>query len=198
MLKNIERTGLMEQAQNFFFIVYLLKQNGSALEVRCRGCREIVIPDYKTPTHIRGMIEFEAVLIPVIDPSIYFYNKSTQITNSACILVIEHSNECKNRRTGILVEDIEEIMNLAAGSYKHGALLPSTFNMRFVLEMSKNIAAIKILSDTHLAFELCERQKQEDEDFAAFQKIISRSTNSYDSNFIHPLKRYPTPRTVSI
>jgi hypothetical protein len=89
-------------------------------------------------------------------------------------------------------------MNLAAGNYKTGALKPSSFNMRFVLETSKNTAANKLLSDTHMALELCERQKQADEDFAAFQKIVSRSTYNYGSNSAYPLNRYPTPRTVSI
>jgi hypothetical protein len=188
----------MEQTQSYFFIVYLLKQDRSTLEVRCRGCREIVIPEYKMPVHIRGMIEFEESLIPVIDPGIYFYDKSTQITNSTCILVIEHNHECRTRRTGILIEDMEEIMNLAAGNYKTGALKPSSFNMRFILETSKNVAANKLLSDKHMAFELCEQQKQADEDFVIFQKIISRSASSYGSNSAYPLKRYPTPRTVSI
>lgn len=165
----------MEQTQNLLFIVYLLVQNGRSHEVRCRGCREIVIPDYKTPTHIRGMIEFDGRLIPVIDPGQFFHNKPVRITNAACILIIEHDHQCRSRRTGILIEDIEEIMNLAAGNYRTKVLRPSTFNMRFVLNLFEKVVMNELLSDTHMALDLCEREKQAELDFTTFRDIVSKS-----------------------
>ena len=150
----------MEQTQIFLFIVYLLDQRGRELEVRCRGCREIIVPDYKTPTHIRGMIEFDGVLIPIIDPGVFFHKKPVQVTNSTCILVVEYYHESRNRRIGILMEDTEEILNLAAGSYRTGSFKPSTFNMRFVVKMSGNAAMTGLLVDTHTAFRFSEEHKQ--------------------------------------
>jgi hypothetical protein len=167
----------MEQMPNLFFIVYLLKQHGRSVEVRCRGCREIVIPDYKTPTYIRGMIEFEGDFVPVIDPGLFFRNQPAEVTNSTCILIVQHSDESRKRRTGVLIDDIEEIMNLAAGSYKAGALKPSTFNMGFILEIPDSAAARELLAETHTAYDLCEQQKQADADFAVFREIVSRSVD---------------------
>ena len=188
----------MERTQTFIFIVYLLYQHEHADEIRCLGCREIVIPDYKTPTHIRGMIECEGQHIPVIDPSVYFFNKPTQVTNTTCILVIQHGYGGRSQQTGVLIENDEEIMNMAAGSYKTGIAKPSTFNIRFVLQISNNVAANVLLSDTHMAFELCEQNQQADVDYAAFRDIVSGSANKCRSNHVQPLKRYPTPRTVSM
>jgi chemotaxis signal transduction protein len=195
---NAERKNSMEQKQTLIFIVYLLNQHEHTDEMRCLGCREIVIPEYKTPTHIRGMIEFERELIPVIDPSLYFLNKPTQVTNATCILVIQHSHGCRSRRTGVLIENDEEILNLAAGSYKTAVVKPSTFNMRFVLEIYNNFTGNILLSNTHVAFDLYEQKKQADADFAAFRVIVSGSLNACRSNRVQPLKRYPTPRMVSI
>jgi hypothetical protein len=52
-------------------------------------------------------------------------------------------------------------MNLAAGSYKSGVLKPSTFNMRFVLDMPSNTAATALLFDTHLQVNLCGQPRQD-------------------------------------
>jgi hypothetical protein len=168
----------MERIQDFLFIAYLLRKRGREFDVCYQGCREIAIPDYKTPTHIRGMIEFEGILIPVIDPGIFFHQNPASVTNSTCILVVEHIHESRIRRTGIIIENIEEIMNLAAGMYKNGTAEPSTYNIRFVLEMSDTVATEQLLSNTHLAFDLGERQKQADADYAAFQEITSQLTQS--------------------
>lgn len=194
----------MEQMQELLFIAYLLRKRGPELDVCYHGCREIMIPDYKTPTHIRGTIEFEGISIPVIDPGIFFHQNPANATNSTCILVVEHIHESRIKHTGIIIEDIEEIMNLAAGMYKNGTADPLTFNMRFILEMadnfvpvqfqsriavagpradircrrSKKVAANELLSDTHLAFDICEREKQADTDFAAFQEITSQLIES--------------------
>jgi chemotaxis signal transduction protein len=164
----------MEQIQNHLFITYQLKHSERELEVSYYGCREMVIPDYKRPTYIRGMIEFEGNYIPVIDPNIYYRSQPTRFTNLACILVIEHVYECRNHQTGIIVEDIEEIMNLAAGGYKAMALKSSTFNMRFVLGVLKKSNADMLLSDTHTSINLREQQKQADADFIAFREIVER------------------------
>jgi chemotaxis signal transduction protein len=164
----------MEQAQDLLFMTYQLKHNEHELDVSYYGCREIVIPEYKRPSYIRGMIEFEGNYIPVIDPNIYYRNQPTQLTNLACILVIEHVYECRNHQTGIILEDIKEIMNLATGSYKTMPLKTLPFNMRFVLKVLKKAVVDKLLSDTHMSINLRVQQKQANEDYAAFREIVGR------------------------
>ena len=124
------------------------------------GCRELVIPGYKRLSYIMGMIRFEENYIPVIDPNIYYRSQPTQLTNLACILVIEHIHECQNHQTGIILEDIKEIMNLATGNYKNMALKTSPFNIRFILKLLKRADTYKLLSDTHISINLHEQQKQ--------------------------------------
>jgi hypothetical protein len=164
----------MERMQNLLFITFVLNEQEREPDVRCCGCKEMMFSDYKKPTHIKGLIEFEARYVPVVDPSIWLCGEPTRLGDDACILVVEHSFEQRQLKTGIFIPDSEEIMNLAAGAFKRGAPSQTSFNMRFVLEIPKNTFANKFLSDSHLALNLCEERKRMDDDFAAFRKIVSR------------------------
>jgi chemotaxis signal transduction protein len=136
----------------------------------------MMFSDYKKPTHIKGGIEFEGHVIPVIDPSTWLCGEPTRLDNCTCILVVQYTFEYREFKTGILIQDSEEIMNLAAGAYSHGALEGTTFNMRFVLEIPKSAFANKFLADSHLALNLCQEKKRMDDDFATFRKILSTAT----------------------
>jgi hypothetical protein len=165
---------MMEQIQDFLFITFVLNRHGQELDIRCCGCKELMFSDYKKPTHIRGVIDFEGRYVPVVDPSRWLCGEATRLGQCTCILVVRHSFEHRSFKTGILIQDSEEIMNLAANAYKHGPLKGTTFNMRFTLEIPKNAFASKFLAESHLALSLCEEQKRMDDDFATFRKIISR------------------------
>ena len=149
----------MKLAQNILFITYYLKTDKNKLDVICKGCREIVYPDYEMPPYIKGMIELDGDSVLVIDPSIYFVSKQSELKNLACILVIEHVYKCCNCKAGIILEDIDDIMNLAAGSYDSDRFVPSTYNMKFVLNALKRGSEEQFLSNTQMLIEISNRQK---------------------------------------
>jgi chemotaxis signal transduction protein len=171
---NEKKEILMEQTHNFLFITFVLNRRQRDLDVRCCGCKDIMVSDYKKPTYIKGMIEFEGQIIPVVDPSTWFGGQPTRVTASACILVVQHSYECRPLKTGVLVPDTEEVMNLAAGNYASGTPKETSFNTRFVLDILRNIFSNRFLADSHLALSRCERRKRMDDDFKAFREIVSR------------------------
>jgi chemotaxis signal transduction protein len=164
----------MELIHNILFVTFVLNRRQRDLDVRCCGCKDIMVSDYKKPTHLKGTIEFEGRIIPIVDPGTWFCGEPTRLTGSACILIVEHCYEHREIKTGILVPDTEEIMNLAAGSYASGTPKGTSFNMRFVLDIPKKIFASKFLADSHLALNLCERKKLMDDDFETFRELISR------------------------
>lgn len=164
----------MRRTHNLLFITFVLNRRGQDPDVRCCGCKHIVVLDYKKPTHIKGLIEFEGRTIPVVDPSTWFCGQQTPLTGSTCILVVEHSYDCQPLRTGVLVPEMDEILHLAAGSYVSGALKGTSFNTRFVLDLSRNTSANKFLADSHLALGLCEGKRLMDDDFETFKEIVSR------------------------
>jgi chemotaxis signal transduction protein len=97
-------------------ITFLMKKDGPEIQLRCRGCREIVPPEHPGPSHTKGVIELDGQLIPVIDPNARFSLQETEIRPCSCIVVIEHEGKSQSLRTGVIVGDIEEVMQLAAGS----------------------------------------------------------------------------------
>jgi len=164
----------MEQIQNLLFITFVLHQQKRNLDIRCCGCKEMMFSDYKKPTHIKGVIEFEGHYVPVIDPSLWLIGEPTRLDHYTCILVVQHTSEYRPFKTGIIIQESEEIMNLAAGVYNRGILKGTSFNMRFILEIPKSSFASQFLADSHMALGLCEEQKRMDDDFATFRKILSR------------------------
>jgi chemotaxis signal transduction protein len=164
----------IDPTHSLLLVTFVLDRRQRELDIRCRGCKNIMVSDYKKPTHIKGMIEFEGQIIPVVDPSIWFRGQPTRVTASACILVVQHSYECRPLKTGVLVPDMEEVMNLAAGNYASGTPKETSFNMRFVLDMLRNIFSDRFLADSHLAMSRSERKKRMDDDFEAFREIVSR------------------------
>lgn len=163
----------MEKTKNILFITFLLKQYKGEFEASCRGCREIIIPDFKKPVHIKGFIELDGKHLPVVDPGIHFRGESTELTDSTCIVIVEHIYEYRVLETGILVNNIEEVMNLVTGctSVK---LKKLSFNGQFIHEMSKYPETGEFLADSHLKLNMCKKQKHLEDDFVAFKQITSR------------------------
>ncbi|MBN1974643.1 MAG: chemotaxis protein CheW [Sedimentisphaerales bacterium] len=145
----------MDLTQNLLFITYYLKTNKSEMEVSCRGCKEIACYDYELPAYIRGMIEFEGENIPVIDPNMYFRGRPSNTGNLTCVLVIEYVHEYRNCRAAILIEDIDDVMNLAAGNYRNAAF---SFNMNFIIEALKKGTAEQFLLNTQRLIEMNEKR----------------------------------------
>ncbi len=164
----------MERTQNILFITFQLARQNKEFEVRCCGCREIVVPDYKKPVHIKGLMDFNHRYIPVVDPNVNFCGRSTPITDSTCILVVSHSYEYRELETAILIRNIDEIMNLVAGSYNSDTLEHASYNIRFILGLSRNIEASRFLTECHISLSDNQRQKHLEEDFITFKDIMSR------------------------
>ena len=164
----------MEQLQNILFITFSLRKQNKEYEVCCRGCREIIIPDFKKPVYIKGFIELDGKHIPVMDPGIHFRGEPTELTDSTCIVVTEHSFEYRTLLTGILVKNIDEVMNLAAGGCSPANLKRLTFNAQFIHGLSKYPEADEFLTDSHLTLSMCEKQKCLEDDFITFRDITSR------------------------
>jgi hypothetical protein len=167
-----------------FLITYEIDER--KLNLRCVGCRELIRLDYKKPSHIRGVIEFNGLYVPVIDPAILLFNKPTPLNNLSCILVTPHRWEHQQFYTGIVIEDIDEIMEYATSQPGIGPLRDITINMRFVLDMRKNAGMESWLYENHQILETCRREHQplcselgdklQEQDYFAFNQTCSEES----------------------
>jgi hypothetical protein len=143
------------------------------LNLRCLGCRELIKLDYKKPTHIRGVIEFNGLYIPVIDPGILLLGSPSIFSNLSCILIIPHHWQQHQYYTGIIIEDIDEIVELAYSVANVEPLRDLSVNIRFVLDMRKSPGAESWLYENHRMLDICRNENQHQQDFLAFKRMWS-------------------------
>jgi len=150
----------MKLTENHLFITYYMKKDGNEPELICKGCREILPLDYELPSYIKGIVEVDKEFISVIDPNMYFHGQQSLLSNLACILIIEHVFDNQNCKAGIIIEDIDEIMNFAIGNYRDASFNAfSTFNMSFIVDALQNGHAEQFLSNTYKLLNRHEKRK---------------------------------------
>lgn len=130
-------------------ITFVLSDDGGVRRVRCHGCREILPPDHPTSEHIRGTVELDGRQIPIIDANIRVYAEQTPIAFCTCILIADRRWESKQLRGGVLVPHIEEVMQLAAGSFDSQGRAAASVNLRPVLESDEEESFTALLVESH-------------------------------------------------
>jgi hypothetical protein len=165
----------LSQRQYSWFTTFLLAPETGAkrLNLRCLGCRELIKLDYKKPTHIRGVIEFNGVYIPVMDPGILLLGRPTKFNNLSCILIVPHRWEHQQYYTGIVIEDIDEIMEFASSEPNIDPPMNISANIRFVFDLRKSPGAESWLYENHRMLDICRNEKQQEQDYIAFKRICS-------------------------
>jgi len=138
-----------EEGYNPLLITFTLNRSGCEIQVRCRGCREIAPLPHPMLDHLKGIIELDGQCVPVIDASIQICAEGTEIDHCSCILAVEHKCGSMRLRTGVIVNDIEEVMQLAAGTFRSSAGPAVSVNTHFVVEACRSTGPHELLAETH-------------------------------------------------
>jgi hypothetical protein len=138
-----------EECYNPLLITFALRRSGGDIQVRCRGCREIAPLSHSMLDHLKGVIELDGQCIPVIDAGVRFRAEGTEIGLCSCILVVEHECGTTQLRTGVIVNHIEEVMQLAAGTFRSSAGPTVSVNTHFVVEACCSTGPHELLAETH-------------------------------------------------
>jgi hypothetical protein len=165
----------ISQSQYSWFATFLLapETKTQSLNLRCLGCRELISLDYKKPTHIRGVIEFNGLYIPVIDPGILLLGRPSAFSNLSCILIVPHRWQHQLYYTGIVIEDIDEIMEFASSEPNIEPPRDISVNIRFVIDLRKSPGAESWLYENHRMLDICRNENQQERDYIAFKRICS-------------------------
>ncbi len=119
-------------------ITFVLSREDGARRVRCRGCREILPPSSSMPEHIRGTVELGGEPVPIVDANVWVHAEQTRIDPDTCILIADRRWNSKRFRGGVLIADIEQVMQLAAGSFDSTGRAEAGVNMRLLLAMDED------------------------------------------------------------
>ncbi len=101
----------------------------------------------QTPHHVKGVINLRGQVIPVVDLRSKFGMDTAEITEESCIIVVEISQADRNFQTGIVVDHVQEVLDIAGGDIEDAPQFGSSVDTDFILGMGKIDDTVKILLD---------------------------------------------------
>jgi purine-binding chemotaxis protein CheW len=101
----------------------------------------------QTPSYVKGVINLRGQVIPVVDLRAKFGMETTDTTEETCIIVVETGQEGRSFSTGIVVDHVEEVLDIAGEDIEEAPKFGSAVNTDFILGMGKIGESVKILLD---------------------------------------------------
>ena len=101
----------------------------------------------QTPHHVKGVINLRGQVIPVVDLRAKFGMETTEVTDQTCIIVVEITQKKHAFSTGIVVDQVQEVLEIAAEAIEPAPEFGSSVNTDFILGMGKIGESVKILLD---------------------------------------------------
>jgi len=101
----------------------------------------------QTPHCVKGVINLRGQVIPVIDLRAKFGMETTDVTEETCIIVVEITHADRTFNTGIIVDRVQEVLDIAGQNIEEAPQFGSSVNTDFLLGMGKVGDSVKILLD---------------------------------------------------
>ena len=141
-------TGLLDKEGKYLTFALANEEYGlEILKVReIIGYMEITaVP--QTPHHVKGVINLRGQVIPVIDLRAKFGMETAEITEESCIIVVEIAQGERTFSTGIVVDHVQEVLDIAGGDIEDAPQFGSSVCTDFILGMGKIGDSVKLLLD---------------------------------------------------
>jgi purine-binding chemotaxis protein CheW len=134
------------------YLTFLLGREEFAIQVlkvrEIMGIQDITaVP--QTPSYVKGVINLRGKVIPVVDLRLKFCLPEIDYTQRTCIIVVQVQSAGVALHTGIIVDAVSEVLNLAAGDiedtpdFGDGGVSAAGY----LLGMAKVKGKVKILLD---------------------------------------------------
>jgi purine-binding chemotaxis protein CheW len=101
----------------------------------------------QVPPFIRGVINLRGKVIPVIDLRLKFGLQSQTDTERTCIIVVQIAQGERRVVTGILVDDVSEVLNITADQIEPPPSFGAMIATDFILGMGKVGQKVVMLLD---------------------------------------------------
>ncbi len=146
----VETTTVATRAKAGKYLTFKLADEEYGLEIlkvrEIIGLMEITsVP--RAPHYIRGVINLRGKVIPVINLRAKFEMEETEDTEQTCIIVVEVAAGDSSVITGIVVDSVSEVLDIAGGDIEDTPSLGTNVDTQFILGMAKIKEEIKILLD---------------------------------------------------
>ena len=117
------------------------------LKVREIICYTEITAVPQTPHYVMGVINLRGQVIPVIDLRSKFGMDTTDVTEQTCIIVVEVGDGRSVIKTGIIVDGVREVLDIAGDKIESPPRFDTSVNTDFILGMGKIEKSVKILLD---------------------------------------------------
>ena len=101
----------------------------------------------KMPAFIRGVINLRGKVIPVVDLRLKFGMQAQADTERTCIIVVQISQGAGRVTTGILVDDVSEVLNIHSEQIEPAPSFGTLVSTDFILGMGKVAQKVVMLLD---------------------------------------------------
>ena len=101
----------------------------------------------RTPPYVKGVINLRGQVISVVDLRAKVGMEPTPKTEETCIIVVEIRNNDRKLSTGIIVDRVSEVLNIAAENIEDSPVFSGSVATDFILGMGKIGESVKILLD---------------------------------------------------
>ena len=91
----------------------------------------------RTPAHVKGVINLRGQVIAVMDLRAKFGMESAQRTEQTCIIVVEIRQGDRKLNTGIIVDRVSEVLNIAGENIEDVPSFGAAVDSEFILGMGK-------------------------------------------------------------
>ena len=110
------------------------------------GIQEITaVP--RVPSHVKGVLNLRGKVVPVIDLRLRFGLPPAEYTARTCIIVTQTEGESGLMLTGVIVDGVSEVVNLAASDIEDTPDFGEEVASQYLLGMAKVKGKVKILLD---------------------------------------------------
>jgi purine-binding chemotaxis protein CheW len=101
------------------------------------------------PPYVRGVINLRGAVVPVIDLSVRFGKKPSEVTKRTCIVIVEIAANGERQDLGVVVDAVNEVLDIPPGEIE----APPTFGARirtdFIQGMGKVNGKFVVLLDVN-------------------------------------------------
>lgn len=101
----------------------------------------------RTPGYVKGVINLRGQVITVVDLRAKFSMASVEKTDQTCIIVVEINQAGRKLSTGIIVDRVSEVLDIAGECIEEPPRLNDSDDADFILGMGKIGESVKILLD---------------------------------------------------
>jgi len=133
------------------YLAFLLGREEFAIQVlkvrEIMGIQDITaVP--QTPQYVKGVINLRGKVIPVVDLRLKFGLPEVEYTPRTCIIVVQiKGTDGTTSLTGIVVDEVSEAVNIAAGEIEDTPDFGDGVATPYILGMAKSKGKVKILLD---------------------------------------------------